>query len=184
MQATEDIETLTSIEDELEALSAEINWVNDSIDKLQQDIMTFEDTKVETDTSEADSLIKKCSTREAKYLLEHLVNMAIESGFLAFQKDSEVKVLKLRLTTSENHMELMKMYSVSPHVPESPLVINNHSVCKINHQMFKYPQPNDADTNTTFILENEEGEESSKLDETFTKVHYMCNLIYIIIIHP
>lgn len=37
---------LDSIEEELEALLAQISWANDCIEKLQEDIVIFEDTKV------------------------------------------------------------------------------------------------------------------------------------------
>lgn len=41
-----DPETLASIEDELEGAMAQISWANDNIEKLQEDIVTFEDMKV------------------------------------------------------------------------------------------------------------------------------------------
>lgn len=37
---------LDSIEEELEALLAQISWANDCIEKLQEDIVIFEDIKV------------------------------------------------------------------------------------------------------------------------------------------
>ena len=37
---------LDSIEEELEAQLAQISWANDCIEKLQEDIVIFEDTKV------------------------------------------------------------------------------------------------------------------------------------------
>ena len=49
---------------------------------------------------------------------------------MAHQKEAEVKSLNLRLTTSEQHAELIKMYS-SPLVSQSPLVVNSRTVSKI-----------------------------------------------------
>ena len=42
----QDPDSLTSIEDELEGTMAQISWANDNIEKLQEDIVTFEDMKV------------------------------------------------------------------------------------------------------------------------------------------
>lgn len=59
---------------------------------------------------------------------------------MASQKDIEVKSLKMRLATSEQHAELIKMYS-SPHVPQSPLVINSRTVSKITTTLHQMPLP-------------------------------------------
>lgn len=102
----------------------------------------------ESDTLETAAIIQTCSTREAKYLLEHLITMTIDQvyihgvillcmlsfyqGLNAMQRDTEVKSLQLRLATSEQHAELIKMYS-SPLLPPSPLVVNSRTVTKITH---------------------------------------------------
>ena len=51
-----------------------------------------------------------------------------------------MKSLRLRLATSEQHAELIKMYS-SPHAPESPLVINSRTVSKITSTFHPLPLP-------------------------------------------
>ncbi|XP_019852103.1 PREDICTED: kinesin-like protein KIF21A [Amphimedon queenslandica] len=175
LQATEDSETLASLEEEYEALSAQINWTNDSIDKLQEEIVAFEDIKTESDTADTTALIHTCSTREAKYLLEHIVNMTIELGTQASQKDVEARSLKMRLATSETHAELIKMYS-SPHFPQSPLVINSRTVTKIkptcavttpaffpasSQCKLDYAMEDDTDFNTTITC----NPENSNIDD-------------------
>lgn len=63
-------------------------------------------------------------------------------GLSAMQKDAEAKSLQLRLTTSEQHAELIKMYS-SPLISQSPLVVNSRTVTKIasTHHMPVSPPP-------------------------------------------
>ena len=56
----------------------------------------------------------------------------IYQGLNAVQRDTEVKSLQLRLATSEQHAELIKMYS-SPLLPPSPLVVNSRTASKIAH---------------------------------------------------
>lgn len=140
LQATEDMELLCRVEEELDALLAQIAWANDCIENLQEEIVEFEDIKCESDTIDTTALIHTCSTKEAKYLLENIVNMAIESSVLAYQRDAEIKSLEFRLKTSEQHAELIRIYS-SPHAPLSPLVVNSRTVSKISSSFHPVPLP-------------------------------------------
>ena len=45
--------------------------------ELQNDLIALDDSKADGDTVEAQSIINACSPREAKYLLEHLLDMVL-----------------------------------------------------------------------------------------------------------
>ena len=217
---SQDPEALSSIEDELEGAMAQISWANDNIEKLQEDIVTFEDMKVgcmlwlitngvlcvhphllsfllqfESDTLETAAIIQTCSAREAKYLLEHLITMSIDQvlslihfchftvcycmcfqGLNAMQRDTEVKSLQLRLATSEQHAELIKMYS-SPHLPPSPLVVNSRTVTKITHTsttVSSSPPKLVLDEPSEPPVQN--GSDNIQVTIVYTTVHYSAML--------
>ena len=60
---SQDPDTLSSIEDELEGAMAQISWANDNIEKLQEDIVTFEDMKVGCTAPSLAVLLSFCSLK-------------------------------------------------------------------------------------------------------------------------
>ncbi len=68
---------LTSVEEDLDSATANIDYVQENIVELQNDLIALDDSKVDGDTVEAQSIINACSPREAKYLLEHLLDMTL-----------------------------------------------------------------------------------------------------------
>ncbi|CAG01175.1 unnamed protein product, partial [Tetraodon nigroviridis] len=93
--------TLGSLNEELESLSANIDYINDSIADCQANIMQMEEAKEEGDTVDVAAVISSCSLSEARFLLDHLMNMAINKGLQASQKDSLLKVMEGRLKQTE-----------------------------------------------------------------------------------
>ena len=45
--------------------------------ELQNELIVMDDTKTDGDTLEAHTIITSCSPREAKYLLEHLLDTVL-----------------------------------------------------------------------------------------------------------
>ncbi len=72
-----DAAELASIEEDLDSATANIDYVQENIVELQNDLIALDDSKVDGDTMEAQSIINACSPREAKYLLEHLLDVAL-----------------------------------------------------------------------------------------------------------
>lgn len=93
--------TLTSLNEELESLSANIDYINDSIAECQANIMQMEEAKEEGDTGDVTAVISSVSLSEARFLLDHFLNMAINKGLLAAQKESQLKVMEGRLKQTE-----------------------------------------------------------------------------------
>uniref|UniRef100_A0AAQ4QZY1 Kinesin family member 21A n=1 Tax=Gasterosteus aculeatus aculeatus TaxID=481459 RepID=A0AAQ4QZY1_GASAC len=93
--------SLASLSEELESLSANIDYINDSIAECQANIMQMEEAKEEGDTGDVTAVISSCNLSEARFLLDHFMNMAISKGLLAAQKDSQMKVMEGTLKQTE-----------------------------------------------------------------------------------
>ncbi|KAM9334492.1 kinesin-like protein KIF21A [Symphorus nematophorus] len=93
--------SLASLNEELESLSANIDYINDSIADCQANIMQMEEAKEEGDTVDVNAVISSCNLSEARFLLDHFMTMAINKGLQAAQKDSQLKVMEGRLKQTE-----------------------------------------------------------------------------------
>ncbi len=68
---------LASIEEDIDSISANIDYVQENIVELQNDLIVVDDTKSDGDTVDAHSIITASSPRESKYLLEHILDLAL-----------------------------------------------------------------------------------------------------------
>ncbi|XP_010791987.1 kinesin-like protein KIF21A isoform X2 [Notothenia coriiceps] len=93
--------SLASLNEELESLSANIDYINDSIAECQANIMQMEEDKEEGDTGDVVAVISSCNLSESRFLLDHFMTMAINKGLQAAQKDSQLKVMEGRLKQTE-----------------------------------------------------------------------------------
>ncbi|XP_026182746.1 kinesin-like protein KIF21A [Mastacembelus armatus] len=93
--------SLASLNEELESLSANIDYINDSIADCQANIMQMEEAKEEGDTVDVTAVVSSCNLSEARFLLDHFMTMAINKGLQAAQKDSQLKVMEGRLKQTE-----------------------------------------------------------------------------------
>ncbi|XP_041935532.1 kinesin-like protein KIF21A isoform X2 [Alosa sapidissima] len=100
-EGTDADRTLGSLSEELESLSANIDYINDSIAECQANIMQMEEAKEEGDTVDVSAVISSCTLSEARLLLDHLLTMAINKGLQAAQKESQIKVMEGRLKQTE-----------------------------------------------------------------------------------
>uniref|UniRef100_A0A672ZTY3 Kinesin family member 21A n=1 Tax=Sphaeramia orbicularis TaxID=375764 RepID=A0A672ZTY3_9TELE len=89
------------LHEEVDALTANIDYINDSIADCQANIMQMEETKEEGDTVDVSAVIGSCTLAEARFLLDHFMSMAINKGLQAAQRESQVKVMEGRLKQTE-----------------------------------------------------------------------------------
>uniref|UniRef100_A0AAY5EQ26 Kinesin motor domain-containing protein n=1 Tax=Electrophorus electricus TaxID=8005 RepID=A0AAY5EQ26_ELEEL len=90
-----------SLGEEAESLTANIDYINDSIAECQANIMQMEEAKEEGDTVDVSAVISSCTLSEARFLLDHFLSMAINKGLQAAQKEAQVKVMEGRLKQTE-----------------------------------------------------------------------------------
>ncbi|XP_008409074.1 kinesin-like protein KIF21A isoform X4 [Poecilia reticulata] len=93
--------TMLPLNEEVDALTANIDYINDSIADCQANIMQMEETKEEGDTVDVSAVIGSCTLVEARFLLDHFMSMAINKGLQAAQRESQVKVMEGRLKQTE-----------------------------------------------------------------------------------
>ncbi|KAM4734361.1 kinesin-like protein KIF21A [Anableps anableps] len=93
--------TVLPLNEEVDALTANIDYINDSIADCQANIMQMEETKEEGDTVDVSAVIGSCTLLEARFLLDHFMSMAINKGLQAAQRESQVKVMEGRLKQTE-----------------------------------------------------------------------------------
>uniref|UniRef100_A0A8C4HHD7 Kinesin family member 21A n=1 Tax=Dicentrarchus labrax TaxID=13489 RepID=A0A8C4HHD7_DICLA len=89
------------LNEEVDALTANIDYINDSIADCQANIMQMEETKEEGDTVDVSAIVGSCTLTEARFLLDHFMSMAINKGLQAAQRESQVKVMEGRLKQTE-----------------------------------------------------------------------------------
>ncbi|XP_061272438.1 kinesin-like protein KIF21A isoform X4 [Bos javanicus] len=90
-----------NINEEMESLTANIDYINDSISDCQANIMQMEEAKEEGETLDVTAVINACTLTEARYLLDHFLSMGINKGLQAAQKEAQIKVLEGRLKQTE-----------------------------------------------------------------------------------
>ncbi|KTF93726.1 hypothetical protein cypCar_00043822 [Cyprinus carpio] len=93
--------TILSLTEEMESLTANIEYINDSIADCQANIMQMEEAKEEGDKVDVSAVISSCTLSEARVLLDHFLLMAINKGLQAAQKESQIKVMEGRLKQTE-----------------------------------------------------------------------------------
>ncbi|XP_070709708.1 kinesin-like protein KIF21A isoform X2 [Pempheris klunzingeri] len=101
VEGTDADRSLASLNEELESLSANIDYINDSIADCQANIMQMEEAKEEGDTVDMAAVINSCNLSEARFILDHFMTMAINKGLQASQKESQLKVMEGRLKQTE-----------------------------------------------------------------------------------
>ncbi|XP_058163771.1 kinesin-like protein KIF21A isoform X3 [Dasypus novemcinctus] len=92
---------VANINEEMESLTANIDYINDSISDCQANIMQMEEAKEEGETLDVTAVINACTLTEARYLLDHFLAMGINKGLQAAQKEAQIKVLEGRLKQTE-----------------------------------------------------------------------------------
>ncbi len=68
---------MAGIEEDIDSVTANVEYVQENIVELQNDLIAVDDVKCDGDTIDAHSLISSCSPKEAKYLLEHLLDLVL-----------------------------------------------------------------------------------------------------------
>ncbi|XP_072159948.1 kinesin-like protein KIF21A isoform X3 [Bemisia tabaci] len=98
--------SIPDIEEEIETLQLNLDYIHDSIKEVQRNIIEVEDSKVVLDSTDLVSGIQDLS--EASYLIEKLYNSTLHHSCLAAQKEAAVKELEARLKEIEKDNELQQ----------------------------------------------------------------------------
>ncbi|XP_070814389.1 kinesin-like protein KIF21B isoform X6 [Chaetodon trifascialis] len=122
---------LQEINEEIEVLNANIDYINDSLSDCQATIVQIEETKDELDSVDTSVVISSCSLAEARHLLDHFLKASIDKSLQVAQKETQIRLLEgqLRQTdvigSSHNHMILDALREKAECIPELQALIHN-----------------------------------------------------------
>ncbi|XP_014801770.1 PREDICTED: kinesin-like protein KIF21B [Calidris pugnax] len=122
---------LQELNEEIEVLGANIDYINDSISDCQATIMQIEETKEELDSTDTSVVISSCSLAEARLLLDNFLKASIDKGLQVAQKEAQIRLLEGRLRqtdmtgASQNHAILDALREKAESHPELQALIHN-----------------------------------------------------------
>uniref|UniRef100_A0A3Q2P050 Kinesin-like protein KIF21B n=1 Tax=Fundulus heteroclitus TaxID=8078 RepID=A0A3Q2P050_FUNHE len=122
---------LQEVNEEIEVLNANIDYINDSLSDCQATIVQIEETKDELDSVDTSVVISSCSLAEARHLLDHFLKASIDKSLQVAQKEAQIRLLEgqLRQTdvigSSHNHMILDALREKAECIPELQALIHN-----------------------------------------------------------
>ncbi|XP_069800719.1 kinesin-like protein KIF21B isoform X2 [Dendropsophus ebraccatus] len=96
-------QTQQDVAEELEALAANIDYINDSIRECQATIVQMEESKEELDATDTSVVISSCSLAEARHLLDNFLRASIEKGLQVAQKEAQIRILEARIQQTDMH---------------------------------------------------------------------------------
>ncbi|KAJ7322787.1 Kinesin-like protein kif21a [Desmophyllum pertusum] len=94
------------LKEQLEALTAHVDYVQENITDCQTSIMEMEEQG--GDTAEIGEFFATCTITEARILLEHFLTKVISLGHEASSKEASAKEVQARLTAMKQHNELQQ----------------------------------------------------------------------------
>ncbi|XP_064477158.1 kinesin-like protein KIF21A isoform X2 [Ornithodoros turicata] len=92
---------IRDLEDEIENINANLEYLNESIMECQAGILQVEDTKDDVDSLDVNDLLDRTDTPNTRYLLEKLLHMAVNQSLQAAQRQQMVQELEARLQQVE-----------------------------------------------------------------------------------
>ncbi|XP_034548995.1 kinesin-like protein KIF21B isoform X2 [Notolabrus celidotus] len=122
---------LLEINEEIEVLNANIDYINDSLSDCQATIVQIEETKDELDSVDTSVVISSCSLAEARNLLDHFLKASIDKSLQVAQREAQIRLLEgqLRQTdvigSSHNHIILDALREKAEYIPELQALIHN-----------------------------------------------------------
>ncbi|NXG40849.1 KI21B protein, partial [Psilopogon haemacephalus] len=122
---------LQELNEEIEVLGANIDYINDSISDCQATIMQIEETKEELDSTDTSVVISSCSLAEARLLLDNFLKASIDKGLQVAQKEAQIRLLEGRLRQTDassswqNHALLDALREKAESHPELQALIHN-----------------------------------------------------------
>ncbi|XP_070601259.1 kinesin-like protein KIF21B isoform X1 [Erythrolamprus reginae] len=122
---------LQELNEEIEVLAANLDYINDSISDCQATIMQIEETKEELDSTDTSVVISSCSLAEARLLLDNFLKASIDKSLQVAQKEAQIRLLEGRLRqtdvtgSSQNHQILDALREKAESHPELQALIHN-----------------------------------------------------------
>ncbi|XP_064602279.1 kinesin-like protein KIF21A isoform X2 [Liolophura sinensis] len=92
---------IKDLNDMVESVKTQIDYAQENISECQNHIMQMEETKEDVESVDLTSLVNTCTLAESRYLIDHLLQLAITKGLALAQKDSDNRELCAKLHQTE-----------------------------------------------------------------------------------
>ncbi|XP_076067796.1 kinesin-like protein 31E [Oratosquilla oratoria] len=89
-----DMTTYNDLNDQVEALKANIDYIHENLKECQENIMSMEESKEGTELLDADTITTGISLEESRYLINKLVSMTINQATVAAQRQAAIGELE------------------------------------------------------------------------------------------
>ena len=96
-QAGQTPQQLQEMEDTMEGLRANMDYINDNINECQASIMAMEESKEELPIQEPALLIRDIRPDEMEYLLEKLLSMTVHQSCVAAQHQAAERETQIKM---------------------------------------------------------------------------------------
>ncbi|XP_025085629.1 kinesin-like protein KIF21A isoform X2 [Pomacea canaliculata] len=96
-----DDETVRELDDIIQGLQQQVAFAQDNINECQMGIMQVEESKDEAESLDTGQFFNCCSLEEARYLLEHCLQMSTDRGLQLATKEAECRELLAKLHQTE-----------------------------------------------------------------------------------
>ncbi|KAG9332371.1 hypothetical protein JZ751_015014 [Albula glossodonta] len=122
---------LVEINEELEALNANVDYINESLSDCQATIVQIEESKDELGSVDTSAVISSCSLSEARHLLDHFLKASVDKGLQVAQREAQIRLLEGQLRHSDvigsahNHVILDALREKAESIPELQTLILN-----------------------------------------------------------
>ncbi|KAM9321575.1 kinesin-like protein KIF21B [Gastrophryne carolinensis] len=138
------------VAEELEALSANIDYINDSIRECQATIVQMEETKEDLDSTDTSVVISSCSLTEARHLLDNFLRASIDKGLQVAQKEAQIRILEARLRQNDmagfTHSQMLLERS------ECQSMANENGYISTDEEVSEISQMSDGSTSLSFSM--------------------------------
>ncbi|KAJ8378217.1 hypothetical protein AAFF_G00245050 [Aldrovandia affinis] len=164
---------LLEMNEEIEALNANMDYITDSLLDCQATIVQIEETKDELDSVDTSVVISSCSLAEARHLLDNFLRASIEKGLQVAQKEAQIRLLEGQLRQSDvigssnNHVILDMLRGKAESVPELQALIHNvqleNGYASTDEEVSEFSQASDGSLLQSFQLKVSTSQEDFKL---------------------
>ncbi|KAJ8258061.1 hypothetical protein GJAV_G00192740 [Gymnothorax javanicus] len=162
---------LQELNEELETLNANVDYINDSLSECQATIVQMEETKDDLVSVDTSVVISSCSLAEARHLLDHFLKASIEKGLQVAQKESHIRLLEGQLRqanmigATRNHEivdSLQEGKECLPEIVTSNLQTEN-GYCSTDEEVSEFSQVTECSLSQAFQMKVSTNQDDFKL---------------------
>ncbi|XP_071533694.1 kinesin-like protein KIF21A isoform X3 [Panulirus ornatus] len=96
-----DIATYNDLNDQVEALKANIDYIHENIQECQENIMSMEESKEQSELLHTDTVTTGLGIEESHYLINKLISMTVNQATVAAQRQAAISELEGKMKQME-----------------------------------------------------------------------------------